>query len=81
MVKEKVKKNFVAEVMNTSLFSIEEKLKIINKVRKDDLSDREINDILKFLFFLLSWLKILLYTFLVFNRVSFETLYCTMSFK
>ena len=47
MVKEKVKKNFVAEVMNTSLFSIEEKLKIINKVRKDDLSDREINDILK----------------------------------
>ena len=47
MVKEKVKKNFVAEVMNTSLFSIEEKLKIINKMRKDDLSDKEIKDILK----------------------------------
>lgn len=47
MVKEKVKKIFVAEVMNASLFSIEEKLKIINKMRKDDLSDKEIKDILK----------------------------------
>lgn len=49
MAKEKNKNDFVVEVMNTSLFSIEEKLKIINKMRTNNLSDKEIRDILNWI--------------------------------
>ena len=39
-------KDTILKIMNTSLFSMEEKLKIINQIRKNNLSNEEIDSIL-----------------------------------
>lgn len=46
IVKEKDRQNFIVEVMNTSLFSMDEKFKIIERFKDNNLNEEDISQIL-----------------------------------